>query len=91
MFRHTALHRRAKREFFERRDLALLLHASMVSAACDGKSGSLSAARMELTSALFPYVNVGQAQNEANYDQYFDEIDAIEAEKKSGQVGGSPS
>jgi len=91
LFRHTALHARSRREFLERRDTMLVLTASMVSNASllsnprlDPKLAAdiVSDIRSSLLRTAFPYLSMGDDENKEHsrdtYDEYFDELDAIE-------------
>lgn len=81
--------------------MVLVMHASMISAAAHGSSPRIDpesarhvvmSDRNSLLAALFPYLEIGGAEaQEENYDQYFDEIEAIEAQNKAGQNGGGSS
>lgn len=100
LFRHTALHMRAKMGFFERRDLITVMVASLQSF-----SSQSSNPRMEINSGMkivrdkrealfdvvFPYSSKGQNAHEAesgsapSYDELFDELDAIIAAETGGK------
>lgn len=100
LFRHTALHMRAKTDFFERRDMITVMVASLLSF-----SSQSSNPRMEINSGMkivhdkreslfdvvFPYSSKGQNAHEAeagsapSYDELFDELDAIIAAQTGGK------
>lgn len=81
--------------------MALVLHASMISAAAHGSSSRIDpeearrvirSSRISLASSLFPYLDLGDSEvQEENYDQYYDEIEEIEAQNRASQNGGGSS
>jgi hypothetical protein len=93
MFRHTGIHRRSKRNLFERRDAMLLLQSSFVSNSSMGSNPRLDIkesleiveeCRRSFIKMAFPYLRIDDGQKEhKNYDEYFDELDAIEAQKEA--------
>ena len=99
VFRHTGLHKKIKRDYFERRDVMLVLHASFMSVA-----SVASHARMDIRKAIevvaedrsmfikiaFPYIDVDKSETRSNeeYDKYFDELDEIIAKRKSNSENG---
>ena len=102
VFRHTALHKRSRRAFFERRDAMLLLHSSFVSNASLGanprldlkdSSEMVDKCRRSFIKMAFPYLEIDEKPSEPkDYDAYFDELDAIEAEKAAEHgVKSSPA
>lgn len=96
VFKHTYLHRIARRAFFERRDSILILMTSSVLNACVGShpkfnvKASLEAVeknREDLISTMFPYLEDEVHEREKkDYSAYFDELDAYEAEKRANRT-----
>lgn len=98
VFRHTVLHKRARIDYYERRDAMLVLHASFMSVASLG-----SHARVDLEKAAeivdedrrmfiqvaFPYVHVEHKKTmseEEENEMLFDEYEAMmkkDAEEKA--------
>lgn len=93
MFRHTGIHRRSKRNLFERRDAMLLLQSAFVSNASIGSNPRLDIkevldivedSRRSFIKIAFPYLRIYDSPQEPkDYDEYFDELDAIEAQKEA--------
>lgn len=102
VFRHTAIHKKARQAFFERRDLLRVLVASYASTASfaanprfdtDVSIDVVKGGRSDLVKAAFPYLKTKEDDATKSYDDYsayFDELDAIEASKASPSVGGEP-
>lgn len=99
-FAHTYLHRRAKRDFFERRDLMSFMMASYVAKSAfassryvdfDDAVATLGSIRDSAMKMMFPYVSIEEKKRNPeryeDYEEYFDELDAIEAEKKAASGG----
>ena len=99
MFRHTGLHKKARRDFLERKDVMLVSRASLAAFAALGSHISaeysesvelVESARHELMAAAFPYMPKKTEQKDKvqepdgqTYDQLFDELDRIRAELKA--------
>lgn len=93
MFRHTGIHRRSRRSLFERRDAMLLLQSAFVSNASMGSNprlnikeslGIVEDSRRSFIKIAFPYLRIDDGLKEPkDYDEYFDELDAIEAQKEA--------
>lgn len=91
MFRHTGIHRRSRRNLFERRDAMLLLQSAFVSNASMGSNprldikeslGIVEESRRSFIKIAFPYLRIDDGpQEHKDYDEYFDELDAIEYQK----------
>ena len=98
MFRHTGIHRRSRRSFFERRDTMLLLQSAFVSNASMGSNprldikeslGIVEDSRRSFIKIAFPYLRIDDGPKEPkDYDEYFDELDAIEAQKEAEKKAG---
>jgi len=95
-FGHTFLHRRFRRDFFERRDTVMLLMASYVATAglasnimvdLENAKEIVGDRRASLAKAMFPYVEFSVPKRDPekieDYDEYFDELDAIDEEQKA--------
>lgn len=95
IFRHTALHRRSRRDFFERKDLMLLLHSSFISNASIGANPRIGLkdafdmseqCRRSFVKVAFPYLDIDDSPSvPEDYDMYFDELDEIEKAKRSAE------
>lgn len=99
-FLHTALYKRAKREFFERRDSIEYLRMSYMSVSCisanlrmdlDRMLDSVSRNRVALLSAMFPYVEFDADQEnqkdgggDVRYEDYEKYFDELDELEKSG-------
>lgn len=92
VFRHTLLHKRAKRGFYERRDAMLVLHASYIAMSAlaanprldlDVVRDILKDQRSALVNTALPYLKEKEPEEEtkeqktSRYDRYFDELDRI--------------
>lgn len=103
VFRHTPLHRRTKRDFFERRDAMAVLSASLMAYAALGNRmevtwqscrDTVDEERRMLSEMAFPYL--GSSEKSAKddgagkYDEYFDELDAIEEAKARERAKAEP-
>lgn len=92
VFRHTSLHKRARRDFYARRDVLMVLQATLLSAASLGshpRANLKTAAdlviesRKNLIHIAFPYLeNEPVKPQKEDYDAYFDELEAYLASKK---------
>lgn len=97
VFRHTALSRRARMEFYERRDMMSVLESSLIAYAAfsshirvspEAALDSIGIDRKSLLRIAFPYVDMSGDGNKdkidpsSEYDQYFDELDAMENARK---------
>jgi hypothetical protein len=100
LFRHTLVHRIARRSFLERRDMMAVMglsYSSLSSFAAnprleiDASREVVGGARKALLEIAFPYLDFGDDKKPKTYEdysEYFDELDEIEASKSSGSVGG---
>ena len=107
LFMHTFLHRRARRDFFERRDLVDYLRMSYMSMSCISSNPRISIdeaidvvaeRRSSFMKAIFPYididVNAGKKPKEMKYEdysEYFDELDRLEAMNMGAEGSSSDS
>lgn len=98
-FLHTVLHRHARRRFFERRDMAMLLGMTLVSVsellskpAFKAKTavGLVEERRQLLADELFPYLHQDTKRQDdgSEYDVYFKELDAIMSKMEMAAGGG---
>lgn len=100
-FAHTYLHRRAKRDLFERRDIMAFMMASYVAKSAfassryvdfDDAIATLGSLRDSVIKMAFPYVAIKEKKRDPerydDYKEYFDELDAIEAAEK-GRADGN--
>lgn len=98
LFRHTAVHRRARRDVLERRDLSAVLGATYVAAAAraanprldvDRASDAVADVRESFVRAAFPYLRQEPRRPRGydDYGEYFDELDAIESAGAGGAGG----
>jgi len=99
VFRHTLIHKMARRAFFERRDMmaimglsysALSSFASNPRLEMDTSIDIVGESRKSLLETAFPYFGFGGQTKPKTYDdyaEYFDELDRIEASKSTGKVG----
>ena len=93
VFRHTWIHRRCRRYILERRDLISVMQCGIMSSASilshgkidvDSAIESIDGRRRSMLKIAFPYIRFdGDRGKEVDYDQYFDELDEIEASKKA--------
>ena len=95
LFRHTAFHRRLKRDFFERRDAIDVARVSFLSVSAmfsnprvslRDASDAIGDLRMKMLRTVFPYMDfkdVPKRVDEDDLDRYFDELEEIEAKKKA--------
>lgn len=89
VFRHTGLHRRLRRDFYERRDVIAYYHTAFIAFAAGsaGRPERLDEAeetRQSLLQTAFPYINFDQNRpRQETYDDLFDELDAIIAAKNA--------
>lgn len=96
-FRHTALHRRSRRDVLERRDLILALSSTYMATSSlasnpkmdvDSSIDVLADKRNELVQFLFPYFKAEKKEKTyEDYGKYFDELDEIE--RQAGREGPS--
>jgi hypothetical protein len=101
VFRHTGLHRRLRRDFYERRDAVAYYHTAFVAFAAGsaGKPERLAEAeetRQSLMRTMFPYLHFKQEKTrQETFDDLFDELDEIiaakNAEDKAKRDTGAPS
>jgi hypothetical protein len=101
VFRHTGLHRRLRRDFYERRDIISYYHAAFVAfaAGSEGRSERLDEVedmRNSLLQMAFPYVHFRKEKpRQETVDDLFDELDEIIAAKnvedKAKRSAGMPS
>ena len=96
VFRHTSLHKRARRDYFELQDVKTAMRCSFVAAAARGARptiGSEASAsmaeegRIALLKVLFPYNTFDKAPEvkEQSFDELFDELDMISENLKRKQ------
>ena len=102
LFRHTLVHRMARRAFFERRDMMAVMglsYSALSSFAAnprldiDASRDVVGGARKSILEIVFPYLDFGDDKKPKTYEdysEYFDELDAIEAAKSAGPVGDEP-
>ena len=98
-FRHTLIHRKARREFFERRDLVMVMQSTYLAMASlsanmrvdlDAARSIAASNRRALVRAAFPYMpeeKKEEVPKEQMYDAYFDELDDIIAREKESAEG----
>lgn len=100
-FRHTLVHRKARREFFERRDIVMVMQSTYLAMASmsanmrvdlDAARSVAASNRRALVRATFPYICMPEekqddAPKEQMYDEYFDELDEIIAREKEAAEG----
>ena len=94
VFRHTHLHKAARRYILERADLITVMYSSVISASAvashhriDVKSAldRIIESRRELINVAFPYFDLDKKQEDVSneeYDKYFDMLEKIEKEKE---------
>ena len=98
VFRHTWLHKRLKRDFFERRDVSMVMACAFVAKACLASRPGLDTAsaydmaeegRKSMVYVMFPYIKSDSSSGESSektgkdsYDAYFDELEAILEKEK---------
>jgi hypothetical protein len=95
------LHRRLRRDFYERRDVIAYYRAAFVAFAAGsaGRSERLDETeeiRQSLVQTMFQYLHLKQEQpRRETFDDLFDELDAIiaakNAEDKANRGAGTPS
>ena len=105
-FRHTGIHRRAKRNLLERRDaIAVYGFTTCAMAAASSHQrinlskaiDTIESARCNIVSTAFPYLSGKEAPvrvRQQTMDEMFDELDEIIAKEKSQKEangGGEPS
>lgn len=93
LFRHTGLHKRARRNVLERRDLILALSSSYMATSSLASNprmdvGSsidvLQDKREALIQSLFPYFKTDRREKSyEDYDKYFDELDELDRKSAS--------
>ena len=93
MFRHTGLHKRARRDILERRDLILALSSSYMATSSlasnprmdvDSSIDVLQDKREVLIKSLFPYFKADRSEKSyEDYNQYFDELDELDRKSAS--------
>lgn len=100
-FRHTGLHRRARRDFFERCDLMSFLKITLSAASSISSNPRLEFStsmdivqdnRMSLLKTAFPYMDldgVEKPNENVDYDALFDELDEIASEDETASEEGS--
>lgn len=100
IFRHTIVHKMARRAFFERRDMIAVMglsYSALSSFAAnprleiDSSREIVGGSRNTLLEIAFPYFDFGiqdKPKTYEDYSAYFDELDEIEASRKSASVGG---
>lgn len=98
-FRHTLFHRKARRDFFERRDLVMVMQSTYLAMASlsanmrvdlDAARSIAASNRRALVRAAFPYMPEEKSEiidKDTGYDEYFDELDEIIAKEKEAQEG----
>ena len=93
MFRHTGLHKRARRDVLERRDLILALSSSYMATSSLASNPRMDVGssidviqdkREALIQSLFPYFKADRREKSyEDYDKYFDELDELERKSAS--------
>lgn len=104
VFRHTWIHRKARREILERRDLIAVLQTSLCSVSAlsshyrlkiDSVVDFIEKRRIDMVRAVFPYVRVEDSKPSEStikgqtIDELFDELDEIIANDKKNEQGTS--
>ena len=92
IFRHSRVLKRAKHDFFERKEAMMIVQSSMLSASALGASMRLDIKsamevvekrRNRLLKAAFPYLEIDSAPPRKNdSDKYFDMLDRLKAERE---------
>ena len=88
MFRHTFLHKRARRDLLERRDLLRVLGSSYMAMSSmssdprmdlDAAMEAVGDIRESLLRSAFPYMSLKEKpKTYEDYSEYFDELDELE-------------
>lgn len=84
VFRHTGLHRRARRDYYERLDMKAAMQANLFAFGTRSMSlATVEERRMDLLGVLFPYISFEAPKVQVeSIDDLFDELDAIIARQE---------
>lgn len=79
VFRHTGLHRKARRDYYERLDMKAALQANLFAVVLQNMPlATVEEKRTNLLGVLFPYISFDAPKGqEESIDDLFDELDAI--------------
>lgn len=102
VFRHTALHKAARHSILDRKDELSATIASYVAISSlasnprfeiDAAKDAVKESWSSIVKVAFPYVEARKETGPKSYEDYsayFDELDAIEAEKATSEQSGTP-